>query len=211
MFFILIFSLLLLSHHAHNIAAGKFIAFRVITLISDSDFKTASNHTTTSQPPSLRTFSQGLPTYTVPTLLSHITSSAPQCTECTLQALNPVTLTYPSSVVANTTITTATVLAFPTYYPGGSKLYSISYQTITVTEVVPNNQTSIVSTTWTTYDATLYVLDSDPDYPHPLTLKGHGRPLMSVISISTSKIPAGSLFRPQRRCQPISISGMCLI
>jgi len=68
-----------------------------------------------------------------------------------------VAITYPNTVVANTTITTATVLAFPTYYAGGSQLYNISYETITVTTVIPNNQTNIVTPTWSQYGTILYV------------------------------------------------------
>lgn len=93
-----------------------------------------------------------------PTVYTGPTSSKPQCAACTLKAIDPVTLTYPNQVVGNLTITTASVLAFPTYYPGGARLYTISYTTIFITEVFPHNETSIVSATWTTYDTALYVL-----------------------------------------------------
>ena len=108
-------------------------------------------HSTTSSAPA-RTSST--PTRTSSSAEIIITSS-PACTGCLLEALDPLTLTYPYSVVGNTTITTATVYAYPTYYPGGTRIYTINYSTVYVTEVLPSNQTSIVAASWSAFGTVL--------------------------------------------------------
>ena len=90
-------------------------------------------------------------TSSAPTRTPSLSTSSPACTGCLLEALNLQTLSYTDSVVGNTTITTATVYAYPTYYPDGTRLYNITYSTVTVTHVLPSNQTNITSTiSWST-------------------------------------------------------------
>lgn len=160
--FLLTFGLFMLIQPGFKIVTGTPLYATQLLSRSYTIYVAASNHSSSlvqSHPVHLPSSPTRVRTSLAPTRTSSpatiSTTSLPACTRCLLEALNPQTLTYPSPIVGDITITTATVYAYPTYYPDGTRLYTIISSTVFVTEVLPSNQTSIATTSWSTFGATL--------------------------------------------------------